>query len=603
MRIRTRLLIIIWLAVLLLTLVFIVMVFAWQSSYSRQRYLETYQQVAEGSIQQVDQSLSEMNTISLSVAYSNLIKDEFKSYIVEGSASTGMQRLKFYERNKLLSEMVFSVVGPGMSVPQVYIYGNNGGAFGNGLDNGYRNYDCRDRSWYTPALEQNGLRYVSAPERPAHIASINPLEQDRDYVSLVRVFFDPLNLRQGFVEVMQRAETLFSPLVNRESDGGSYQAVFIPASGYIYQEEGFPAAEGLMDLYTPEAAGSWVYDKASGNHLLFLASAQSDYVLVATVPQSGLVAENLQLVRLLALASVIALLLLTPVVLSLAKTVSDPINRLYHSIRAVNLESIQEAEPVPLDSNIVEIQELDRAFRRMRRKISDSLQRILLVEKHETQARMLALQAQTNPHFLYNTFATIAAMASAGMDNEIESMCEDISSLLRYISSDTEEMVSVQKELDITEKYIACMQARFPHLGYAAHVPANILQRRLPKLAVQLLVENAVKFVGRQKPPWTVEVTGRSEADGFSLTVSDNGPGFDAETLETLREKMEEIHRTGILPSLELEGMGLLNLFIRMDMMYQDRILFTLENRPEGGAAVTIGFKSTQEEEEGYAEG
>lgn len=595
MKIRTRLLLIIGMAVLILSLLYLVMAFIWQSSFAREQYLDARYQEADSTLRQVDEQLSMMNSISLSIAYSNLIKDEFRTAITDDNQSPEMLRMRRYESNKLLSEMVFSVVGPVLWVPQVYIYANEEGAFGNGLDNGYRDYRVQDRDWYEATLALNGRRYVTNPTLPEHIASLNPLENNQHYISLVRVFFDPMNLRQGFVEVMQRDNTVFSALNDRrDASAGVFQAIFRPGDGYLYKERYFTGEDALLGHYT---AGdeAWVQDRESGNFLLFLESEQSDFVLVAAVPMAGLTEAYISLVRLLALASALVVALLTPVVLSLARTVSKPINQMYHTIRAVDLESVQDEEAAPVASNIVEIVELDRAFRRMRRKITESLQRILLVEKHETQARILALQAQTNPHFLYNTFATIAAMASAGMDGQIETLCEDISALLRYISSDKEALVTVEREMDITRKYIACMQARFPGLEYTVDIPEELGQKRLPKLAIQLLVENSIKFVGTQKPPWLIEITGRVDRDGFSITVSDNGPGFAGRRLAQLRDRMEEIHRTGVLPSLELEGMGLLNLFIRMDMMYGDRILFTIENKEQGGAAVTIGFRAEKE--------
>ena len=78
------------------------------------------------------------------------------------------------------------------------------------------------------------------------------------------------------------------------------------------------------------------------------------------------------------------------------------------------------------------------------------------------------------------------------------------------------------------------------------------------------------------------------------LSIRDNGPGFEAETLAALEEQMREIQRTGTLPSLKINGMGILHVYIRFRLLY-DEFCFRLENNPEGGACVTIGAKTNEQ--------
>jgi sensor histidine kinase YesM len=134
------------------------------------------------------------------------------------------------------------------------------------------------------------------------------------------------------------------------------------------------------------------------------------------------------------------------------------------------------------------------------------------------------------------------------------------------------------------------MKKRFGEgLVYSYDIEDDILDCMVPKLCVQLLVENAVKAVMEHRAPWRINVEGHRDGEDWHITVSDNGPGFDPVVDKNLRRNMDEILRTGVLPSLKIEGMGILNIFIRLYLMDGIPFVFDFGNRPEGGAFVTVG--------------
>ena len=106
---------------------------------------------------------------------------------------------------------------------------------------------------------------------------------------------------------------------------------------------------------------------------------------------------------------------------------------------------------------------------------------------------------------------------------------------------------------------------------------------------LQLLVENAIKFSATRRPPYCISILGAMDETHYEISIRDNGPGFSEEALTMLHQKISEIDKTGLLPSLEINGMGLLNIYIRYRLLHGDRTIFRLENQPGGGAAITIG--------------
>jgi sensor histidine kinase YesM len=221
------------------------------------------------------------------------------------------------------------------------------------------------------------------------------------------------------------------------------------------------------------------------------------------------------------------------------------------------------------------------------------MEREIMLQNQEMQSRMLALQSQMNPHFLYNSLATIQSMADEHMDDEIHLMCQNISSILRYISSDKELLVPLKLEMKNTIDYLQCMKIRYDDdLIYEILIPDEMLEIKIPKLCLQLIVENSIKFTTQSiKPPWKIVITGTITNSYWEIAISDNGVGFSQSEIDSLNKKIVEINKSGLLPNLEIRGMGLMNIYIRFKILYKGSHIFRISNQAQGGALLTIGGK------------
>jgi sensor histidine kinase YesM len=126
-------------------------------------------------------------------------------------------------------------------------------------------------------------------------------------------------------------------------------------------------------------------------------------------------------------------------------------------------------------------------------------------------------------------------------------------------------------------------------LKFSFDIDEALERTRIPKLVIQPLVENSLKFATRREPPWNIRVVGVVEGNEWRVTVFDNGPGFSPESMEKLRNQIDETYLTNVTPVLQLGGMGLLNIFIRMRLTYGSDSVFLFGNSSTGGAEVTIG--------------
>lgn len=187
----------------------------------------------------------------------------------------------------------------------------------------------------------------------------------------------------------------------------------------------------------------------------------------------------------------------------ISKRIATPLSKISNQVRAFQLTGA-DTEPAfeEMELKITEVNTLYQTLLKMQKKARTSMERELQLQSSDMQSKMLALQAQMNPHFLYNSLATIQAMADENMNEEIIMMCQTISRILRYISSDSEQLVSLKDELSHTQDYLECMKVRYhDSLQFEFDIPEGMQEVRLPKLCLQLIVENAIKYSTKSSPP------------------------------------------------------------------------------------------------------
>jgi two-component system LytT family sensor kinase len=174
------------------------------------------------------------------------------------------------------------------------------------------------------------------------------------------------------------------------------------------------------------------------------------------------------------------------------------------------------------------------------------------VSEQLTAAKLSALQAQLNPHFLFNSLNTIGVLVRDNDNAAATRILHHLSSLLRRtLSRTTQNEVALDDELDLVRQYVAVQEARFAdRLRVELEVPADVRRAAVPVFAVQHLVENAVRHgIGRRTKSGRVGVAARRDGDMLEVTVTDDGAGFPADApveaghgLENTRERLRTLY-------------------------------------------------------------
>jgi two-component system sensor histidine kinase YesM len=251
-------------------------------------------------------------------------------------------------------------------------------------------------------------------------------------------------------------------------------------------------------------------------------------------------------------------------------------------------------------TGLSEIDGLNQAFARLAAELRQSFAEAVLLRAHKHRAQVLALQAQMNPHFMFNMLATISAMAEDGQAAGIPAIVGDLAEMMRCIASSEDGRHSLGQEFDFARLYLQCMKHRFrADLEYRVDCPPELAGVAVPRLILQPFIENAIKHCTRQRPPWKLSLAASCPSpDGgagaaWLVAIEDNGPGFAPAVLENLQADIRRVRglTPGLadLPELHVEGMGLINTFSRLRLKYGQDAIMEIGNRPEGGAFVHIG--------------
>ncbi len=416
-----------------------------------------------------------------------------------------------------------------------------------------------------------------------------------------------------FVDVKKSVTPILSKAEKYQSIYGEELYIFDQFHNQVFPY-GKTASNRMLQPNQQNSYFSYIDENPKSTKLLeFSQDGSSEYLIYHYSPYSNLytmfiiskthLISNVSGYYMQFLPLMIALLISAGVIsLLVAKIIARPINLIYSFIKRHDFVEKNLYLPDSIHSNILEVSTLIKSFHLMQEKINKAKLTQLELQKREMQSKMLSLQSQMNPHFLYNSLATMQAMANEGLNDEIVTMCQTTSRILRYISSDKESMVSLATEISHTQDYLECMRIRYGgDLQYQITVPIEMSEIPIPKLCLQLLVENAVKFMAEVSPPWHVRIHGALEyslcGDRWALYVSDNGPGFPAERLEEIQQQIRQIDQTGLLPSLELKGMGLLNVYIRFRLTYGKGFTFQIQNMTPSGAQIILGGNFDEQED------
>ncbi len=225
-------------------------------------------------------------------------------------------------------------------------------------------------------------------------------------------------------------------------------------------------------------------------------------------------------------------------------------------------------------------------------KINELLEQVKKEQIRLRKAEFELLQAQINPHFLYNTLDTIVWLAEAGDQKKVVSMVGSLSDFFRTSLNQGKDIISVKEELQHVRSYLEIQQVRYQDiLEYEIRVPEELNRYLIPKITIQPLVENALYHgIKNKRGAGKIVISGKREEDHFSILIEDNGIGITKERLLQVREGIENKIPTGH------DIYGLYNVNERIRLNFGEKYGIFIESRYGDGTVVSIVLPYMNEE-------
>jgi two-component system sensor histidine kinase YesM len=262
-----------------------------------------------------------------------------------------------------------------------------------------------------------------------------------------------------------------------------------------------------------------------------------------------------------------------------------PIKKLHDVTTTITKNDLQA---LVTSHNVDEITELGMSFNIMIGRIRQLLDAKIREQETLKKAELKALQAQINPHFLYNTLDTIIWMAQANKTEQVIDIVQALSNFFRIALSKGQDWITIDQEIEHVRCYLTIQKLRYRDiLDYKIEVDKDILSGTILKLTLQPLVENALYHgIKNKRSGGAITVRAcRAGPDQVMLEIIDNGVGFTPYKLNKIQAALAD--DSGEITFSE-SGFGLENVHRRIQLYYGKQYGLTIQSKYQEGTRVTV---------------
>lgn len=375
-------------------------------------------------------------------------------------------------------------------------------------------------------------------------------------------------------------------------EGGSYFNFIVDREGRLvsYTEDEL-LGQKIIGWTEDEEARKEAYRRFLENHTGRETGNLSVYTVyddkfnweIVRVSDQNTVVERLKAQqRLVVVVLILSLSALTAVILLLTQSLTGSLRRLVQVMERAGMGELSARMKADVRTP-QEVEVISRQFNRMLERLGDSMEKEKKAIERQKSAEIAALEAQINPHFIYNTLDTINWMAIDRDEYEISSSINALAAILRYGINQSNEIVTVRQEEEWLKQYLFLQQTRLKNTFVCEiHVDAQVKEYHIHKLLLQPFVENAILhgFEGIDRTHRLLVKIQREE-DHLKIEIYDNGKGIP-------KQLVEAMNRGNFPKCTEKNHIGMENAITRIGMYYGERAAVRIESEEEAYTRIII---------------
>ena len=249
--------------------------------------------------------------------------------------------------------------------------------------------------------------------------------------------------------------------------------------------------------------------------------------------------------------------------LTFSRRITSPLHELYLSLKQVEQGDFKLKYP---ETDYKELGYLIDRFRKMVSSVDNLIETIVYKEKETSEAKLQALQAKINPHFLYNTLDVIRSIALEYDNQDISEMTLSLSRLFRYNVGNLKEFTSLADELEYIFDYLKIQEYRFgDRMQVELNIPETVKSVQITRFVLQPIIENAFKYgLELRGKGGLLKISAEKKQTSLYIRIYDNGPGIEMEQLKAIQDSLDRETSINEMKSAH----GLDNVNLRLKLLY-----------------------------------
>ncbi|MCR5416342.1 MAG: sensor histidine kinase [Pseudobutyrivibrio sp.] len=559
------------------------MAFAFYTNYvntARQRAIEDNKQVIEQVSWNLNSYLRNMMGISNGMYY-NVIKN---MDMTSDSMTEEMDLL--YEANKDDLISIACISEDGALISAAPIATRKAGV------------DFTDQEWFVGTEEDIENFYFSKP----HVQNMFETSNYRYYwvVSLSRsIDLNYMGYTRPGILLVDMNYSSIEQMFSRVNENGTGYVYLIDSNGeIIYHPKQKAIYAGIVEENNVQAAsyddGDYIENfNGDKRSVIVKTVGYTGWKIVSVVPMNELAGDYTQLRAFMLIIITVTIFLILFGNIFISKIVTDPIKKLENSLNDIEAGKF-ESDKIYIGGSH-EIRHLGRTIKSLVDQMKELMDERVKEQKEKRKSELNALQAQINPHFLYNTLDSVVWMIEADRNQDAISMITSLATLFRISLSKGNNIITIKDEVTHAKNYLAIQKVRYKNKFEAnINIDPAIENCITIKLIIQPLIENAIYHaVGDLDDEGIIDINGYERDGDIYIEVRDNGMGIPPEILEGLLKEKTESKGKG-------SGIGLWNINQRINLYFKGDYGLRLESELDEGTTAIIKLpKITYEEYKG----